>query len=191
MRLFVAITLDEAVRSALGKVQADLEGRCDGVRWIPSHQVHLTAKFLGEVPDGDVAAVGEAVAAAAVQAVPFDIQIAGCGCFPPRGQVRIVWVGAAEPTGALLRCVEAVECELERLGYAKERRRFSPHLTIGRVREDRSGGRIRAAVDAETLQSLEQSVSSLTLMSSVLSPKGPTYTPVATANLGKEACSDQ
>ncbi|MGD2108158.1 MAG: RNA 2',3'-cyclic phosphodiesterase [Phycisphaerae bacterium] len=187
MRLFVAITLDEAVRNALGKVQNELRSRCEGVRWVPVHQLHMTVKFLGDVPDRDVAGVSRAVAAAAEESKPFRLKIEGCGCFPERGSVRIVWAGADEPTGALTQCVHAVEHKLEVAGFPRERRPFSPHLTIGRVREDRSYGRIRAAVDAHAFAANEQSVASLVLMSSVLSPKGPTYTPVSTANLGERS----
>ena len=184
VRLFVAILLSDSVRAALGKVQADLDGAHRGVRWIPSEQLHLTVKFLGEVPDRDVAQVAEAVARAAGRATPFDMQVAGCGCFPPGGSVRIVWAGASESSGALLQCAEAVEGELEEMGFPRERRPFSSHITIGRVREDRSRGRLRSVVEVHTFSPMEQSVLSVTLMSSVLSPKGPTYTAVSTSKLG-------
>ena len=185
MRLFVAIELDESVRALLSNAQAQLNRQCDGVRWIPAHQLHVTVKFLGEVRDADVSDVTDAVARGAARAAPFIMSIGGCGCFPKRGPVRIVWAGLAEPSGALLLCAEAVEDELEQLGFARERRPFSPHITIGRVREDRSGGQIRAATQAITLEPSEQWVASLTLMSSVLSPKGPTYSAVSRANFGK------
>lgn len=188
MRLFVAIELGEHVQSMLADVQSALKPSCDGVRWIPSAQVHLTAKFLGEVPDRDVNQAAKAVARAAADATPFTMQLAGCGCFPPRGAVRIVWAGVEEASGALLQCIEAVETQLESCGFPKERKRFSPHITIGRVREDRSAGRIRSAVEAHTFSPAQQPVSSITLMSSVLSPKGPTYTPVNVTNLGPAKC---
>lgn len=172
----------------LTDVQAALSAKCNGVRWIPGEQLHLTVKFLGEVPDQDAARVAEAVGRAAAGAVPFNMEMTGCGCFPLRGTVRIVWVGVREASGALLQCVERVEGELEALGFPKERRRFSPHLTIGRVREDRSGGRLRSIIEAYSFRSAEQSVSSITLMSSVLSPTGPTYTPVSTSRFGQAEC---
>lgn len=187
MRLFVAIELDEGVRSQLREVQEGLRRSCEGVRWVPSVQLHLTARFLGDVPDSDVPLVADAVVRGAAVSVPSRMRIAGCGCFPPRGPVRIVWAGAHEPSGALVRCVEAINRELDELGYPPERRAFSPHITIGRVREDRSGGQIRAAADAFTFDELEQAVSSVTLMQSVLSPKGPTYTPISKPGLGKGA----
>ena len=185
MRLFVAIELDDPIRFSLSSAQAQLTRQCDGVRWVPAHQLHVTVKFLGEVRDPDVSGVADAVARAAVQAAPFSMAIAGCGCFPKRGPVRIVWAGLIEESGALLQCVEAVERELEPIGFARERRPFSPHITIGRVREDRSGGQIRAAAEALTMDAGVQSVDSLTLMSSVLSPKGPTYSAVSRTNLGE------
>jgi 2'-5' RNA ligase len=149
--------------------------------------LHVTIRFLGDVPDSDVSAVADAVERGAVSAEPFTMTLSGCGCFPPRGQVRIVWAGAHEASGALQRAAEAVNAELDALGFARERRGFSPHITIGRVREDRSGGRIRAAADSFTFGELEQPVASITLMQSVLSPKGPTYTPVKRASLGRGA----
>ncbi|MCH8242825.1 MAG: hypothetical protein IH897_09470 [Planctomycetes bacterium] len=84
----------------------------------------------------------------------------------------------------MTQCVAAVEDELESLGFPRERRAFSPHITIGRVRSDDSDGRIRSAVDEAAYENMAQTVKSLTLMSSVLSPKGPAYSVVSRANLG-------
>ena len=184
MRLFVAIEFSDRIRSVLENVQAALRPKCDGVRWVRPEQLHLTAKFLGEVPDGKVSAVAEAVARAAAAVTSFTMEVSGCGCFPPRGAVRIVWVGLREEAGALARCVETVEEELQKIGFSRERRPFSPHVTIGRVREGRSHGGIRSAAEAFTFGPTEQAVSSITLMSSVLSPKGPTYTAVRKVDLG-------
>lgn len=184
MRLFVAIELSDRVRAALVKAQAALRPTCDGVRWVQTPGLHLTVKFLGEVPDGDVEDTSAAVVEAAAGAAAFDMEVAGCGCFPARGPVRIVWAGVAEPSGALERYVEALEGRLERLGFARERKAFSPHITIGRVREDRSGGRLRSTVEAFELGAMEQPVSSATLMSSVLSPKGATYAQVNRTDFG-------
>ncbi len=184
MRLFVAIVLDEANRSRLSKLQGSLERKCPGVRWVREHQLHMTVKFLGDVPDGQVPDVSAALDLAASSAKPLTMGLQGAGCFPPRGSVRIVWSGTTETTGALTQCVAAVESELASLGFPRERRSFSPHITIGRVRFDDSDGRIRSAVDAAAYENMVQTVKSLTLMSSVLSPKGPAYSVVGRANLG-------
>jgi 2'-5' RNA ligase len=186
MRLFVAITLDETVRSVLARFQEGLKAGCPGVRWVAPALFHLTAKFMGEVDDRRVAEVSQAVERAAASVEPFGFELTGCGCFPRRGGVRVIWVGTEEPTGRLAACVEAIEKEMEAIGFDRERRPFSAHLTLGRVREDRSGGRIRDHVASCSFAPTPQSVESLTLMSSVLSPKGPTYTPVGVFQLGRE-----
>ena len=184
MRLFIAIEFSDRVRSLLEQVQAALRPRCDGVRWVRTEQLHLTAKFLGEVKDAKIPAVTDAVSRAAERAVSFTMEVSGCGCFPTGGPVRIVWTGLREKTGALTRCVEQLEAELEKIGFPRERRAFSPHVTIGRLREDRSRDGIRSAVGVHTFEPLRQEVSSITLMSSVLSPAGPTYAVVSKADLG-------
>ncbi len=184
MRLFVALLLSECVRAALARVQAKLARSCEMVRWIPTEHLHMTVKFLGEVPKSDVAIVSEAIAQATVRAAPCTMEIACAGCFPSGGPVRIVWAGARDTSEVLDRCVEAVTSELAQIGFAPERRPWSAHITLGRVRDDRTGGRIRAAVDRVSFEAMEQSVEAFALMSSVLSSKGPTYSVVSSASLG-------
>jgi len=184
LRLFVAILLDDEVRTALGRVQQTLDRRCDGVRWVRTDQLHVTVKFLGDVDDRDVSAVTEAIAAGAADGAETTMTVSGAGCFPPRGGVRIVWAGASDEGGALARAAEAINGRLEALGFEAERRRWSPHITIGRVKFDKSAGRVRSAVEQASYPSLMQPVDSVSLMSSVLSPKGPTYDTVFTCPLG-------
>ena len=184
MRLFVAILLNEEARSALVRLQSGLARACPDVRWVAPEQLHLTVQFLGDVRDLDVPRVAGALQRAA-RVDPFDMELGGAGCFPDRGQVRIVWAGARDPTGRLVQCVESVSAELEAAGFPRERRPWSAHLTVGRVREDRSYGAIRSAVEAARFGPLTQSVAAVSLMSSVLSPKGATYSVVSTASLGR------
>ncbi len=184
MRLFVAIELSDAVRQALKNVQEALRPKCPDVRWVRPEQLHLTVKFLGEVNDRDVAGVCAAISKAAAVSGGFSMRVRDCGCFPERGAVRIVWAGVQEASGFLKTCVDATEGALAEVGFAREVRPFSPHITIGRVREDRSRGAIRFAVQSHQYAEVEQEVASLTLMASELSPKGPTYSVVSRARLG-------
>ena len=184
MRLFVAIALDDAARQGLFELQRALKGPAGpDVRWTPPQQLHVTLKFLGEVRDADLAAVSKAVELAAAQVPAFEMQLAGAGCFGPRGPVRIVWAGLDEPTGTLQRCAEVVDEEVSQLGFPREHRPFSPHITIGRVKDDRSGGGIRSAVEAASFPAIGQSVDRIKLMSSVLRPQGPLYAVVSEAEL--------
>ncbi len=183
MRLFVAITLNDDIRQALARVQARLRPTCDGVRWVEPELLHLTVKFLGDVADGRVPDVSEGLALAASQCSPFELDLTGCGCFPEGKAVRVIWAGVQDPTGALRRCVELVEVCMAELDFPREDRPFAAHLTLGRVKEDRSGGRLRTRVAEASLDPRRISVAALTLMESVLSPRGPLYTPVATCPL--------
>ncbi len=184
MRLFVAIELNDDVRAALVRAQDSLRPRCDGVRWIPAEQLHLTLKFIGEVPEAEINRLVDAVREVAAGSPGFTMGLTSCGCFPPRGAVRIVWGGADEPSGMLVQLADTVNRKLEPLGVATERQEFSSHVTIGRVREDHSGGRLRSVVEQTKLPPVQQSAPWITLMSSALGPKGPTYTPVAKCKLG-------
>jgi len=184
MRLFAAFLLSESVRSELSRAAAKLARACGGVRWVPAEQLHVTVKFLGDVPDRDVARVVEAMKEGAERAEAFEFGIAGCGCFPPRGPVRIVWAGASEGSEAMTHAANAICEALEAMGFAPESRAWSPHITIGRVKEDSSDGKIRAAAEAYSFPSIRQSVRQVSLMQSTLSPKGSTYVQVGHAALG-------
>jgi len=183
MRLFVAIELSESLRRSLAKTQSALRRDCDGVRWVDPELMHLTVKFLGDVEDSQIALIGDAVGCAAAASEQFEMVVGGCGCFPPRGTVRVVWAGVEEMSGRLASCAESVGALLEPLGFRREARAFSPHITLGRVREDRSRGAIREAVGCYQLSSTIETVDSLVLMSSVLSKQGPSYSVVSRAML--------
>lgn len=185
MRLFVAIELDDTVRTALARVQTSLADSCPGVRWVRPELLHLTVKFLGEVPDGQVMEAARAVERAGAACEPFDLAASICGCFPERGAVRVVWVGHPQPNDALAACVNAVEEQMAAAGFPPEARAFSPHITLGRVNEDRTRGRLRTEVQAMKLKPLSQTVNSLTLMSSVLGRGGPSYSAVSKSKFGE------
>lgn len=183
MRLFVAIELADEVRKRLRHVQDTLKRPRDRIKWVRPELMHVTLKFLGEVTDAD--AVGDAVEAAASRTERFALAINGCGCFPVKGPVRAMWAGVTEPTGTLARCVEEIEAELETIGFPRERRPFSPHITLARVREDCSEGKLRTAVDTAKLGPLDQPVAGVVVMSSVLGSDGPAYSVVRRVSLGE------
>lgn len=133
MRLFVAIPIGDDIREALGRFRTELSGRDETVRWVASHLLHITLKFLGETSEGDVAGIQTALET--VRCQPFDITVCGLGFFPNERAARVFWAGLeAEPLPSL---VDAVEASLRPLGVPAEPRPFRPHLTIARSRQDR------------------------------------------------------
>ncbi len=179
MRLFIAVDLEERAKGVLRRLQESLSRFDRVVRWVTRDQMHLTLVFLGEVPDSKVPAVCSAVERAAGAVGPFEMTVAGSGCFPPRGRVRVVWAGIEEPTGALSRLQSACAGELEAEGYPQESRPFSPHLTLGRVKQDTSDGKLRDVVVALTVESMIQPVGALRVVQSTLTPHGARYSTVA------------
>lgn len=191
MRLFVAIELNDVVRAALARVQKSLADSCPGVRWVRPELLHLTVKFLGEVPGGQVMEVVQAVEQAGAACEPFDLAASVCGCFPERGSVRVVWAGHPQANTRLAACVEAVEGQMAAIGFPREGRAFSPHITLGRVNEDRSRGEIRKKVAAAKMEPVAQIVRSFTLMSSVLGRGGPSYSAVSKSKFGEPPSGSQ
>ncbi len=185
MRCFVAIELSADVRSRLGALQRRLSGLSSAVRWIRAEQIHLTVKFLGEVGDRQVAEVCELARAIADEHPPFELQVAGVGCFPPQGAARIVWAGLASLPAALTDCQSACEEVFAGLGFKQEHRAYRAHLTIGRVREASASQRIREALRAEEgFAAGPFGVGELVVFQSVLGRGGSRYSPLARCPFG-------
>ena len=183
MRLFVGITVDDQTKRRMLRIGERIEIRDARVRWCTAEQLHLTLKFIGEVAEDQVTPIYDAVRRVAEDLQPFAIEIANTGCFPGQGPVRIVWVGGSEPSGLLIQAVQGLEDKLEPLGITREKRTFSEHFTIGRVKFDRSHGKLRAAIAASTFESVCQEVSEIVLYQSILSGAGVHYTPILRAEL--------
>ncbi|MCH7813247.1 MAG: RNA 2',3'-cyclic phosphodiesterase [Planctomycetes bacterium] len=185
MRLFVAIELDRRLKDSLSGVQSRLREFDGDVRWTGPEQMHLTVKFLGEVPNDQVEVVCGAAATVARGVEPFEIALGPCGCFPPRGRVRIVQVGTVDEAGCVARCHELCEQAYEELGFPREQRAFTPHLTVGRVGEDRSNGRLRERAEQIRPQPVKQRAEALCVVQTLLSKGGAQYNNVVRHELGR------
>lgn len=176
MRLFVALNLPEAEKQRLSDILETLRASPLPVRWVQPDSLHLTLKFLGEVPESNVDDVGAAVQRAARELQPFDLVLEGFGMFPSRTRPRVFWVGV-EPHPQLLRMQAKLEDEIEPLGYPREKRRYSPHLTLGRAKNE--AGRLDLTevdrIGAAVVYKAVIRVGSIDLMRSHLSPKGARY----------------
>jgi len=189
VRAFVAVELSEDVRQALAAAQRAMQRQSpSGVRWVAPESVHLTLKFLGDVPIARLEAVTEAMRQVAAGCAPFDVTLNGVGAFPNARSPRVVWVGLAGDTAALLKLAQALETALAALGFPPEGRPFSSHLTLGRARdgmtmEERQ--RLTALLARPPqVPSAPIRVGAIALMRSVLRPSGAQYTRLAEARLG-------
>ena len=188
-RAFVALLLDEAMRASVGAEIERLRPLSRAVAWVPAANLHLTLRFLGERSDEQLGEVEAALVEAAAVTAPFALTLHGLGAFPGLERPRILWVGIAD--GALsAREVQArVEAALERRGMPRERQAWHPHLTIGRIFDERAWRReaglpLRQALAAAARRSFGiLAVPRIALMRSDLSPQGARYRELASAEL--------
>jgi RNA 2',3'-cyclic 3'-phosphodiesterase len=175
LRLFVAVDLPAEMRAHLETLLTLLRREARDVRWARSSGVHLTLKFLGEVEESRLGSLGAALGRAAGSvAGGFPLAIGGFGTFGDRRRPRVVWLGAREESGALMRLAAAIESACGSEGFPREDRAFSPHLTLARLKSpSRSLQKALAAGEPGELGSLQ--VTSFVLFQSLLRPEGAEY----------------
>lgn len=189
VRAFVAVELDGEARAALGSLQDGLQRAplAHLGRWVAPEGIHLTLKFLGDVPAARLPDLRQAIERAGQGIAPFALALGRLGCFPNLSSPRVIWVGIEEPTGTLVRLQLAVEREMSRLGFRPEGRPYRPHLTLARVRDRASSQertRIGAWIRAQAIGHLaSMEVAEVALMRSVLCADGAIYSRLGAAPL--------
>jgi 2'-5' RNA ligase len=134
IRAFIAIKLSPEILEHINQMSVDLKTRLEGVsiRWIPTENIHLTLKFLGNVSTSNLEMLKEILSRVVSNHSECDISVGGLGAFPKPQNPRVIWVGMEVPQ-ELVALQHTIEIETARLGYSREHRPFSPHLTFGRV----------------------------------------------------------
>ncbi|MFX0125577.1 MAG: RNA 2',3'-cyclic phosphodiesterase [Candidatus Hodarchaeota archaeon] len=148
----------------------------DGVRPVKSFQLHLTLKFLGEVPESRIASIKQAIQA--IDFPSFDLALEGMGCFPNLNYIRVVWVGIREGSDNLKQLANMIEEKLSPIGFPMEKRRFSPHLTLARIKKLRNSDKKQLTAiiqDSKACPVGIQLIKEFILKKSTLTPKGPIY----------------
>jgi 2'-5' RNA ligase len=188
IRAFIAIDLTPEILQHLEQVSAQLRKRLEGVpvRWVPVDNIHLTFKFLGDVSLANVDMLKKILLTEVEGHHAFEISVGGLGAFPSPRRPRVVWVGVEAPV-ELTAVQNGLESAMARLGYAREERPFSPHLTLGRVSRNAVGTDERLigeAIEALKLGFLGAArVNEVYLYKSDLHPNGAVYTRLFTASL--------
>jgi 2'-5' RNA ligase len=184
MRLFVAVHLSEEIRAALAAVQDRLRSVRAEVSWVRPGNLHLTLKFLGEVEAERLDPLCAALAGIAPPVSSFEAAVAGVGSFGGRVP-RVIWAGVGDGTEALVALAGHVDAALAAVGFPRESRPFSPHLTLGRVRSPRNVAELAGALRSEARGAFGRvSVGAFHLMESQLHPQGSIYTVRQSFSLG-------
>lgn len=186
MRCFIAIDLSESLKKSVNDCIRQLKPLSHDVRWVVPSNLHLTLKFLGEVPDTSVQQLLAVLEPVAQASEPFTLSVTGTGAFPDERRPNILWAGVQAPAG-LRTLYLRVEDAMADLGFPKEQRRFSPHLTIGRVKGHQGMADLMSRF--RTFQntffgSIE--VHEIAVMQSILKPSGAEYARVGTFRLRQD-----
>jgi 2'-5' RNA ligase len=179
MRLFIAIELPEDIKKGLAQVQDDLRKNGASATWTRPEGIHLTLKFLGEVVEARVPEIMQALTDAVRGAERFRVEVSGAGAFPSERNPRVLWVGVAGDFEKLATLQAAVEGAMEKLGFEPEERKFSPHLTLARIKFLRPRDNWQNAIEGIKNVSLGGfEADRVSLMKSELKPSGAVYTEI-------------
>ena len=183
VRAFFAVDLPESVRKEVAEVTEGLRRELPRGLRLPSDEgLHLTLKFLGDVPRGALPRLLARATARLRSEQPFAVSLAGLGAFPNARAARVLWIGVGEGGARLAKLARKLEAAARGVGAPRERRPFHAHLTIGRLREPRRVPLERLPVPSGSGFSVEEVV----LYESRLSSSGATYSPLARLPLGAD-----
>ena len=183
LRVFIAFELPKEIRAAISEYTQPLRSLPGRVSWVKPDNIHLTIKFLGDTPEKKNNDISGALREVARGVQPITATISGSGVFPNERKPRVLWIGVDEKSGVLQKLTAGIDNRMHDFCFKKEVRSFSPHLTIGRVRE---GGvdKIVAAMRERPFAAQEVEWNEITLMQSELRPGGSLYTPLCKIKLG-------
>ena len=196
IRAFLAVDLPHSVRETLAGLADELrEARIRGLRPVNPDGIHLTLKFLGDIPAAQAETIANATSNAVEGHRPFSVELAALGVFPNERRPRVMWVGVEGDLKSLADLHHDIDDAMAGLGFEKERRLFSPHLTVGRIREatspaDRSQA-LETLLGSRTYEPGRQiPVIEVSVIRSILRPEGARYERLAVMPLGgKRPCA--
>jgi 2'-5' RNA ligase len=175
IRCFVALEIPFEVQELLGGVANELSRSGADVNWVRPGNIHLTLKFLGEIPQNKFIQAGMAVSRMKGRVGPIMARLGELGAFPVLDKPRVVWAGLSQGAEECGRAFQSIEEELAAIGFQREERRFSPHLTLGRVKSNRNAAELAGLIRGTRLPPEEFPFKALSLIKSSLSPQGPAY----------------
>jgi 2'-5' RNA ligase len=191
VRSFIAIELPDELKLGLTQLEAQLKmSKQPWVKWVDPYSIHLTLKFLGSIAVDRISEITRAMEEAIQGISPFRLEVKDLGVFPNLRRVQVAWVGISGEVDKLSQLQQHLESNLARLGFAPERRPFTPHLTLARLRnqasldERQSFGQLIATTKFEAVYTIK--VDAINLMRSQLTREGAIYSRISSVGLNKK-----
>jgi 2'-5' RNA ligase len=181
MRTFIAIEISEDIARILAQIESHLKYAGADVKWVKPEIIHLTLKFLGEISEKKCEGVKLVLDDIAGSTKPFELSIKDVGAFPKIEHPKVIWVGLDNGAKGSKDLAYRIDETLSKIGFAKEERPFSPHLTIGRVRSSANRDKLTekmssASANFQLSAVPSHKVTSVILFQSTLTPQGSIYT---------------
>jgi RNA 2',3'-cyclic 3'-phosphodiesterase len=187
MRLFIAIELPEEIKQGIAHVQGQLKNSGANAGWTRPEGIHLTLKFLGEVPDEKVQEIMQAFDGAVKGTGKLNLTVEGAGTFPNVKNPRVLWIGVGGDSEKLAVLQASIEDAMEQVGFEREARKFSPHLTLARIKFPKprdNWQRLVEGIKDVKLGGFE--AGHVSLMKSELKRDGAVYTELGRAELKEQ-----
>jgi len=176
IRAFIAIAVPSSLQDTVEKIQSSFREIRTPIRWVKPSHLHLTLKFLGNISEKQINGVKKCLTLASQGLPGFTLKSTEIGVFPNINYPKVVWLGFSDPTGQLHELEENIETQLQKIGFKGEDRKFTPHLTIGRIKSLQGKTDLIRIIHNEKNTSYEDiDVKYCNLMKSNLTPSGPEY----------------
>lgn len=187
IRIFIGVEINDQTRKRLLDEMAYLKRTAPAVKWAPPENLHFTLKFIGNIPTADLGEVLTATEEAAKEVEPFTLSIEGLGCFPDPERPRIIWAGCGMGSDDMTRLAKSIEDACAEFGYQPEKRLYTPHLTLGRVKHPRDAAELAPLIEDGRREHFgDVYVDSAVVFMSELKRKGARYTPMQHSPLGAD-----
>ncbi len=185
IRSFIAVNITQTSRNVLGQLIGDLRilEPGDWIRWVDPNKIHLTLMFLGDIREDQENRIAESLDRVSLPQ-SFPIYLAGMGCFPDAERARVLWVGVQEGADGILSQIQvSIQNAMIDLGFRRDKKRFSPHLTIARIKKPVDGERMKSLINQHDTFKIEEIISEVVFMRSHLTSAGSIYTPMHSIRL--------
>jgi 2'-5' RNA ligase len=184
IRSFIALDLPEDLKKGLQNLQDTVRKHTDCVRWVKPDNIHLTLKFLGAIDESQVEPIGRILENMTAGLTPFKLQVKGLGAFPNARNPKVIWVGMDNQQQRMVLFQQKLEETLAAIGFAPEKRGYSPHLTLGRIKESRGKRDIEQLLEKYKSEDLGYfTADTIVFYRSDLNPSGPVYSSLKTIQL--------
>ena len=174
IRAFLAIDLDDDLKPKINKIIREFKQIDANIKYVELQNLHFTLKFFGDIDTEGIDLISEKVEKVIKDFGPFDIKIKGCGAFPNKNRIKVIWVGLDEDK-ILKDLHDKLDKEFNSIGFDLDKK-FSSHLTIGRMRSAKGKDKVKETLEKyENMDIGSMEVTGIVLKKSTLTPNGPIY----------------